>query len=215
MPSSLQVLAGPVLAAIATGVWWLLIIRTDFPRISTPPPARSGTYLCGGLSDQWTYFLEHAENIRFLIRKLIHPHGSINFNSIISILHDQSQVRENIALAILATICYGTAITLILKHHDDISRAWGLRLVVGVVISSNLHLLGKIVWNQYAPVWLFVVNSCLQTLNWDWWTETGKEVREGFWTARLRSVGFEFARLDDGKGQEQKTEDATRVLKEH
>ncbi|KAG4436679.1 hypothetical protein IFR05_007827 [Cadophora sp. M221] len=214
MPPPLQVLAGPMLAAIATGVWWLLIIRTDFPRISTPPPALSGAYLYGGLSDQWTYLLEHVENIRFLIRRLIHPHGSINFYFIISILRDQSQVRENIALAILATICYGTAVTLILKHRDDISRAWSLRLVVGVVISSNLHLLGKMVWNQYAPVWLFVVNSGLQTLNWDWWTEAGKEVREGFWTARLRSVGFEFARLNDGKGQEQMTEDATRVSKE-
>ncbi len=113
------------------------------------------------------------------------------------------------ALAVLATVCYGTAIALIRKHQDRISRTWSLRLVMGLVVALNLHLLGRIVWNRYAPVWLFVVNVLLQALHWDWWSEVGKEVREKFWITRMKSMGFKFAGIIGGQGSDKTADVAT------
>lgn len=63
--------------------------------------------------------------------------------------------------------------------------------------------------DRFAPVWLFVVNALLQKLHWDWWSEVGREIKENFWVARMRSLGFTFVGSIDGKGLEKSAGVAT------
>ncbi|KFZ03739.1 hypothetical protein V502_10698 [Pseudogymnoascus sp. VKM F-4520 (FW-2644)] len=206
IPLQLRILSNPVFTVFAIGAIWLLI-ETIHPQTSTT--AHPATIFYGELLDCWNSLHEQHGNTSHCLH-LLHSNSSyLNWISLVSKL----QARENIALVVLVVVGYSIAIAAIWVNQDYISRAWSLRLVMGVLISAHSHLLGNLLWNQYAPVWLFVLNALLQSLFWDYWTEAGKEIRDEFFIAILRSVRRRFSGTINGKGQEDSA-DGTKGLVE-
>lgn len=85
---------------------------------------------------------------------------------------------------------------------------------MGVLTSAHMHLLGNLLWDRYAPIWLFVLNALLQSLYWDYWTEAGKEIRDEFWIAVLRPAGCEFSGTVNRKGQENSADSTKGLIRE-
>jgi hypothetical protein len=194
--SALQILAGPILAGLAASTLWLLVVQTR-PSSQTSTLTYSLTDIYPQLLDQWTTLCGHFENLRRLFDII----RSGNLSSYLASLIHKPQARQNIGLIVFIIICYFTAIVLIRKNQDHLSRTWSLRLVMGALVSAHLFLLSNILWTKFLPIWIFVVNTLLQSLYWDWWSKVGDEMREKFYMARLRSVGFKFAGIIN-EGQE-------------
>jgi hypothetical protein len=192
VPLQLRILANPVFTVLAISAIWLLI---ETMRSHNSTAAHHTTSVYGELLDCWNFLSEHRGDISNCLHLLRSDTLYLNLISLLSKL----QIYENIALVVLLVICYSIACVVIWMNHDYISRVWSLRLVMGVLISAHLHLLGNLLRNRYAPIWLFVLNALLQSLFWDYWTKAGKEIRDELWVAVLRSIGYEFIGTRNGK----------------